>query len=108
MSKQLHSFDGMNLVKAEYATSGLTDTAFAALATEKLGRKYSHAHIRQYRQVLGIQNNTARVTPKMVWIVIDSRAPFDEHVSAVFSKEEDAKAAAAEDECLSYVGRNVQ
>lgn len=47
--KQLHTFNGMEFVRTEYAGSGLTDTEFAKFATEKLGAPYSLAQIRNYR-----------------------------------------------------------
>lgn len=70
MNKQLHRFEGMNLVKEEYVDRGVTDTMFAIYASEKLNRLYSHAHIRQYRQVLEIPNSEASGrTPRLPTIV---------------------------------------
>lgn len=54
VSKQIHNYEGMDLVKKEYTEKGLRDTDFAAYASEKLKRPYSVAQIRSYRLALGI------------------------------------------------------
>ncbi len=98
MSKQLHSYEGMTLVKEQYSESKLSDTDFSALASEKLGRKYSVAHIRQYRQVLNIPNNSgpAKSAPSVVYVVTD-QGEGQTRLLGVFSTEDKAQAL-----CESY------
>lgn len=47
----------INLIEAEYATSGLTDKAFAEHATMKLGFDIIESHVRNRRQEMGIESN---------------------------------------------------
>lgn len=54
VSKQVHNYEGMDLVKKEYAEKGLRDTDFATYVSETLKRSYSVAQIRSYRLALGI------------------------------------------------------
>lgn len=58
MNKQLFTFNGMTEVRTRYKESGKTDKDFAAELSEKYDEKYSYAHIRQYRQALGIPGNS--------------------------------------------------
>jgi hypothetical protein len=57
MSRQIHTYEGMDLVKQNYLASGLSDTEFAAQMTTMLKRSYSVAQVRSYRFALGIANN---------------------------------------------------
>ena len=58
MTKQLHNFIGMQLVKDEYTNSGMSDSEFAANISARPDRSpYSTAQVRSYRQALGIPNN---------------------------------------------------
>lgn len=47
----------LELLRAEYATSGMTDPDFARLATERLGHTYSHAQVSKVRHEFGIASN---------------------------------------------------
>lgn len=57
MSKQIHTYEGMAFVKQEYVSSKMSDTEFAAHATQVLKRPYSLAQVRSYRKALRIENN---------------------------------------------------
>lgn len=101
MNKQLHSYEGIDLVKRRYVESTFTDTGFAAYATVELERPYSVAQIRQYRQVLGIANNTTArkpaERPTKCFVVTDEFQP----VAVVFDQAL-AEEALAEGDNMRY------
>jgi len=98
-TKQVHNYEGMDLVKREYASAGNTDTEFAGYMSGVTGRLYSVAQVRSYRQALDIPNNAAPSrAPKTVYVVTDGgREPV-----AVYTSAEQAAEACGSEKSWSY------
>jgi len=91
-TKQVHNYEGMDLVKRQYVELGKTDTEFAAHMSATTHRLYSVAQVRSYRQALDIPNNAAPSrAPREVYIVLNGEGKPEE----VYTDPEAARDACA-------------